>query len=68
MYLRVTGVVRKKVVEIELDKLTNSIVNVVTGEVFETECSKVTLKEIKKRNGYLIGPLKLKIKKVQFLK
>lgn len=60
--------IRKKILDIEIDKLTNSIINVVTGEVFETEFSKVTLKEIKKRNGYLIGPLKLKIKKVQFLK
>jgi hypothetical protein len=41
---------RKKVVEIEIDKLTNSIVNLVTSEVFETEFSKVTLKEIKKKD------------------
>lgn len=38
----------KKHTNIEIDKLTNSIENVITGEVFETEFSKVTNKEIKK--------------------
>ena len=37
---------RKQHVDIEIDKLTNSIVNVISGEVFETEFSKVSKKEI----------------------
>jgi hypothetical protein len=42
--------VHKKHVDIEIDKLTNSIVNVISGEVFETEFSRVTSKEIKKKD------------------
>jgi hypothetical protein len=38
-----------RLVDIEIDKLTNSIENVVTGEVFQTEFSKVASKEIKKK-------------------
>jgi hypothetical protein len=38
--------VQKKHVDIEIDKLTNSIENVITGEVFQTEFCKVTSKEI----------------------
>ena len=38
----------KKHVDIVIDKLTNSIENVVTGESFETEFSRITSKEIKK--------------------
>ncbi len=38
----------KKHINIEIDKLTNSIENVITGEVFQTEFSKVSKKEIKK--------------------
>lgn len=41
---------RKKHVDIEIDKLTNSIENVITGESFETEFSKVVGKEIKKKD------------------
>ncbi len=33
---------RKNGIDIEIDKLTNSIVNAVTSEVFETEFAKVT--------------------------
>ncbi len=40
----------KKEVFVEIDKLTNSIENVITGEVFETEFSRVTIKEIKKKD------------------
>lgn len=39
---------RKKEVSVEVDKLTNSIVNVISGEVFETEFQKVERKELKK--------------------
>ena len=46
---------RKKHLDIEIDKLTNSIENVITGEVFQTEFSEVTGKEIKKRSGFLTG-------------
>ena len=40
----------KQRVDIEIDKLTNSIENVITGESFETEFSKVSSKEIKKKD------------------
>ena len=42
--------VHKKHVDIEIDKLTNSIENVITGESFQTEFSKVSIKEIKKKD------------------
>jgi hypothetical protein len=41
---------RKTEVSIEIDKLTNSIENVITGEIFETEFSKVSKKEINKKD------------------
>jgi hypothetical protein len=41
---------RKKVVSIEIDSLTNSIVNVRSGDIFETEFHLVSKKEIKKRD------------------
>ena len=41
---------KKKQVDIEIDKLTNSIVNAVTGEVFQTEFAPVTKKEIIKKD------------------
>ena len=31
--------------DFEVDKLTNSIENILTGEVFKTEVAKITLKE-----------------------
>lgn len=37
-------------VSVEIDKLTNSIVNVISGEIFETEFSKVSKKEIVKKD------------------
>ncbi len=39
----------KSEVSIEIDKLTNSIENIITGEIVQTEFSKVTVKEIKKK-------------------
>ena len=41
---------RKNEVNIEIDSLTNSIVNVISGEVFETEFSRLTKKEISKKD------------------
>ena len=41
---------RKKGIDIEIDKLTNSIVNVISGEVFETVFNTVGGKEIKKKD------------------
>ena len=41
---------RKKGIDIEIDRLTNSIVNVISGEVFETVFSTVGDKEIKKKD------------------
>jgi predicted dithiol-disulfide oxidoreductase (DUF899 family) len=49
----------KKIEEIELDfvvdKLTNSVQNIVTGDSFQTEISRLTLKDLKtvsKKNGW----------------
>ena len=39
----------KREISVEIDKITNSIENVITGESFETEFIKVTAKEIKKK-------------------
>ena len=41
---------RKTRVEIEIDRLTNSIVNVISGDIFDTEFHRVTKKEIKKKD------------------
>lgn len=41
---------RKKGIDIEIDRLTNSIVNVISGEVFETEFNKISKKEISKKD------------------
>ena len=40
----------KQEVDIEIDRLTNSIVNAFSGDVFETEFHKVSKKEIKKKD------------------
>lgn len=42
--------VRKKEISIEIDKLTNSIVNVITREVFETEFQIAKRTDIKKKD------------------
>lgn len=45
-------------IDIEIDKLTNSIENVVTGDSFRTDVSlvdKVDLKTISKKNGWLFN-------------
>ncbi len=42
--------VRKQAVDIEIDRLTNSIVNALSGDVFDTEFHKVSKKEIKKKD------------------
>ncbi len=45
-------------IDIEIDKLTNSIQNAVTGDVFQTEISLLTKAEIKliiKKNGWLFN-------------
>lgn len=41
---------RKLGIEIEIDRLTNSIVNVISGDILETEFHKVTGKEITKKD------------------
>jgi hypothetical protein len=40
----------KKGVSVEIDKLTNSIINIISGEVFETEFLRAERKEIKKKD------------------
>ena len=40
---------QKRAVNIEIDKLTNSIVNAVSGEVFETVFGRTTRKELRKK-------------------
>ena len=49
---------KKNYIDIEIDKLTNSINNTLTGEVFDTAITQLKLadiKQIKKRSGSLIG-------------
>lgn len=47
--------------DFEVDRLTNSIENAISGEVFDTLIVKLTdVKEIKKMNGHLIGIMKLR--------
>lgn len=58
----------KKHVDIEIDKLTNSIENVITGEVFQTEFSKVTRKEIKANNWLFDWHKELKDKNFEVYK
>ena len=41
---------KKRYIDVEIDKLTNSIVNIISQEVFETEFSKVGIKEITKKD------------------
>jgi hypothetical protein len=53
---------KKNEVSIEIDKLTNSIENVITGEVFQTNFCKVTAKEIKKTDWLFDWHLELKNK------
>ena len=59
---------KKKRVDIEIDKLTNSIENVVTTESFETEFSRVTNKEIKKKDWLFDWHQELKEKNCQVFK
>ncbi len=35
-------------IDIEIDKLTNSISNIITGEIFETVITQLNVKDIKK--------------------
>ena len=45
-------------IDIEIDELTNSIINVVTGDSFHTDVSRITksdLKTITKKNGWLFN-------------
>ncbi len=41
---------RKQEVDVEIDRLTNSIVNALSGDVFDTEFHKVSKNEIKKKD------------------
>ena len=59
---------RKKHVDIEIDKLTNSIENVISGESFETEFSRVTSNEIKKKDWLFDWHKELKEKNCQVFK
>lgn len=59
---------RKKHLNIEIDKLTNSIENVITGESFETEFRRVTSKEIKKKEWLFDWHKELKEKNCQVFK
>ena len=58
----------KKHLDIEIDKLTNSIENVITGESFETEFRRVTGKEIKKKEWFFDWHKELKEKNCQVFK
>ncbi len=52
----------KKHVNIEIDKLTNSIESALTGEVFQTKFTKVSSKEIKKDDWLFNWQIELKNK------
>lgn len=51
---------------IEIDKLTRSIENAISGDSFKTEIILLTSKESKEVIGFLIGKQKLRIKKKMF--
>ena len=53
---------QKKHIDIEIDQLTNSIVNVISGEVFQTEFAKVKAKEVKKKDWLFDWHFELKNK------
>ncbi|MEO6882420.1 MAG: hypothetical protein ABI199_00195 [Bacteroidia bacterium] len=59
---------RKKEVNIEIDKLTNSIENVLSGDVFDTEFHKVSKSDIKKKDWLFDWHLELKNKNRQVYK
>ena len=59
---------RKKGVEIEIDGLSNSIINVISGDVFDTEFHKVTRKEIKKNDWLFNWSFELVDKKAEVYK
>ena len=63
-----TGMRNKKGISIEIDRLTNSIVNVISREEFQTEFSKVTPKEIKKKDWLFDWNFEIKDKKSTVLK
>ena len=59
---------KKRGIDIEIDKLTNSITNVITGEVFETEFNRVTSKEIKKKDWLFDWHMEIRDKSNQVYK
>ena len=59
---------RKKGIDIEIDRLTNSIINVISGDVFDTEFHKVTKKEIKKKDWLFNWSFELGDKKAEVYK
>ncbi len=59
---------KKRYIDIEVDKLTNSIVNIISQEVFETEFAKVSSKEIKKSDWLFDWHKELKDKNNQVYK
>jgi hypothetical protein len=58
----------KKAVDIEIDRLTNSIVNAISGEVFETEFNKVSKKGINKKDWLFDWNKELKDKESEVYK
>jgi hypothetical protein len=59
---------KKQYIDVEIDKLTNSIVNTISGEVFETEFCRVSSKEIKKKDWVFDWHKELKDKNNQVYK
>ena len=59
---------RKSGIEIEIDKLTNSIVNVISGDILQTEFHKVNKKEIRKKDWLFNWHRELKNDKVNVYK
>jgi hypothetical protein len=59
---------RKSEVDIEIDQLTNSIINALSGDVFDTEFHKVSKKEIKKKDWLFDWHLEFANKKCEVYK
>ena len=59
---------KKREIDVEIDRLTNSIVNVISGDVLETEFHIVSKKEIKKKDWLFDWHLELANKQAHVYK
>jgi len=59
---------KEREISLEIDKLTNSIVNTISGEVFETEFNRVTSREIKNKDWLFDWIAEMKAKESEVYK